>query len=234
MEDFFSEKKIEGKVYDRRTLLSLYKLLKKGIIKSLKSTVKEGKESIIVSAKDKDDRWLAVKIYRLEYCDFKTMWKYLVSDFRFERVRKSRWHIILNWAKREFKNMKSAYENGVNCPEPIAIYNNVLVMSFIGENGVPAPTLEQVKNKDLDWENLYEQIKEEIRKMVEVNLIHSDLSSYNILIYERAYIIDFSHGVTKSHPLSLEFLKRDIENINEFFRKRGVEVDKNLFEKLRW
>ncbi|MFH7880949.1 MAG: serine protein kinase RIO [Candidatus Aenigmatarchaeota archaeon] len=234
MKDFFSEKKVEAKVYDQRTLLSIYKLLKKGIIKKLESTVKEGKESVIVSAKDKNDRWLALKIYRVEHCDFKTMWKYLVSDFRFERVRKSKWHVVLNWAKREFKNMKIAFENGVNCPEPIAIYNNVLVMSFIGENGIPAPTLEQAKNEDLDWDVLYKQIIEEIRKMVNADLIHSDLSSYNILVYDKAYIIDFSHAVTKRHPLSFEFLKRDVENINDFFKKKGVEVDENFVESLRW
>ncbi|MEM0333314.1 MAG: serine protein kinase RIO [Candidatus Aenigmatarchaeota archaeon] len=234
MKDFFSEKKVEAKVYDQRTLLSIYKLLKKGIIKKLESTVKEGKESVIVSAKDKNDRWLALKIYRVEHCDFKTMWKYLVSDFRFERVRKSKWHVVLNWAKREFKNMKIAFENRVNCPEPIAIYNNVLVMSFIGENGIPAPTLEQAKNEDLDWDVLYKQIIEEIRKMVNADLIHSDLSSYNILVYDKAYIIDFSHAVTKRHPLSFEFLKRDVENINDFFKKKGVEVDENFVESLRW
>ncbi|MEM5875003.1 MAG: serine protein kinase RIO [Candidatus Aenigmatarchaeota archaeon] len=234
MKDFFSEKKVEAKVYDQRTLLSIYKLLKKGIIKKLESTVKEGKESVIVSAKDKNDRWLALKIYRVEHCDFKTMWKYLVSDFRFERVRKSKWHVVLNWAKREFKNMKIAFENRVNCPEPIAIYNNVLVMSFIGENGIPAPTLEQAKNEDLDWGVLYKQIIEEIRKMVNADLIHSDLSSYNILVYDKAYIIDFSHAVTKRHPLSFEFLKRDVENINDFFKKKGVEVDENFVESLRW
>ncbi|MCS7093644.1 MAG: serine protein kinase RIO [Candidatus Aenigmarchaeota archaeon] len=234
MEDFFSEGKIEGKVYDRRTLMSLYKLIRKGVIKTLESTIKEGKESIVVSAKDQNERWLALKIYRVEYCDFKTMWKYLVSDHRFERVRKNRWHIILNWAKREFKNMKTAFDSGVDCSQPIVVYNNVLVMSFIGENGIPAPSLEDLKNERLNWKEIYDQVILNIEKLLKGGLIHADLSSYNVLFLEKPYLIDFSHAVTKSHPMALDFLKRDLENINEFFKKRGVLVDDNLFEKLRW
>ena len=232
MEDFL-EGKIEGKVYDKRTLLSLYKLMKKGIIKTLESTVKEGKESVVVSAKDKEGNYLAVKIYRVEHCDFKSMWKYLVSDYRFERVRKSRWHIVINWAKREFKNMKMAFEANVNCPKPIFVHENILVMSFIGENGIAAPTLFELKNEKLDWQKIYETIIEDMEKMISNDLIHSDLSAYNILFLDKPYIIDFSHGVTRVHPFAREFLKRDVENINGFFSKIGVHVDENLFEKLK-
>jgi RIO kinase 1 len=233
MEDFLSEGKIEGKVYDKRTLMAIFKLMKRGIIKTLESTVKEGKESVVVAAKNKDGEWLALKIYRVEHCDFKSMWKYLISDYRFERVRNDRWHVVTNWARREFKNMQIALEAGVSAPRPIAVYENILAMSFIGENGVPAPTLAQLEKEELDWKGIYEQIKEEIFKLTKAGIIHSDLSAFNILYYDKAYIIDFSQGVTKRHPLAVSFLERDVKNINEFFKKKNVEVDENLFEKLR-
>jgi len=233
MEDFLSEGKIEGKVYDRRTLMAIFKLMKRGFIKTLESTVKEGKESVVVAARDRCENWVAVKIYRVEHCDFKNMWKYLVSDHRFERIRKDRWHVVINWAKREFKNMKIAFEADVNVPRPIAVYENILVMSFVGEDGIPAPTLAQLEREELNWDEIYKEIKEEMIKLTKAGVIHTDLSAFNILYYDKTYIIDFSQGVTTKHPLALRFLERDVKNINEFFRKKGVDVDENLYDNLR-
>jgi RIO kinase 1 len=233
MEDFLSERKIEGKVYDRRTLMAIFKLMKKGVIKTLESTVKEGKESVVVAAKDKGENWLAVKIYRVEHCDFKSMWKYLISDYRFEKIRKERWHVVINWARREFKNMQIAFEANVSLPRPIAVYENILVMEFIGENGIPAPTLAQLEKENLDWQKIYEQVKNEMIKLTKAGIIHTDLSAFNILYFDKAYFIDFSQGVTEKHPLALQFLERDVKNVNEFFRKRNVKIDENLFEHLK-
>jgi RIO kinase 1 len=233
MEDFLSERKVEGKVYDKRTLMAIFKLMKRGVIKTLESTVKEGKESIVVAAKNKEGEWLALKIYRVDHCDFKSMWKYLISDHRFERIRKDRWHVVTNWAKREFRNMQIAYEANVSCPKPISVYQNVLVMSFIGEDGIPTPTLAQIEEEELDWEKIYEQVKEEMVKLTKAGIIHTDLSAFNILYYDKAYIIDFSQGVTNRHPLALNFLERDVKNINEFFKKKNVKIDENLFDSLK-
>src|SRR5947207_2411505 len=36
------------------------------------------------------------------------------------------------------------------------------------------------------------------------------------------YVIDVSQSVEHDHPRSLEFLRMDIQNVTEFFRKKGV------------
>ena len=55
------------------------------------------------------------------------------------------------------------------------------------------------------------------------NLIHGDLSEYNILWHENiCYFIDVSQSVEPAHPNALEFLYRDCCNIctvRETFRK---------------
>merc|ERR1712151_1059138 len=56
--------------------------------------------------------------------------------------------------------------------------------------------------------------------MQECKLVHGDLSEYNMLFYKgEIVIIDVSQSVENDHPQSLEFLKRDCVNVNNFFSK---------------
>ena len=46
------------------------------------------------------------------------------------------------------------------------------------------------------------------------NLVHADLSAFNVLIYRnKPYVIDLGQGVLSKHPRALYFLRRDINNI---------------------
>jgi RIO kinase 1 len=224
--------KIERKVFERRTIFAILKLMNKKILKSVESVVKEGKESVVCAGKSYEDENVAIKIYRTLHCDFKNMWKYLIADPRFRRVRKDRFSIVKSWARREYKNLKRAFENKVNCPKPIIVHENILVMSFIGENFTPAPRLIDVKINNPN--KIYKQVVRNMKKLVMARLIHSDLSAFNILLHNnKPYFIDLSQAVTFAHPLALNFLERDCNNINNYFRKLGVEINENLFESLR-
>jgi RIO kinase 1 len=67
----------------------------------------------------------------------------------------------------------------------------------------------------------------------ECKLIHADLSEYNMLFYEgKVWVIDVSQSVEHDHPHALDFLRRDITNVNDFFSKRRVNVfsDWHLFQ----
>lgn len=225
--------KIDRKVFDERTLLAIYKLLSKGIVKSVESFAMEGKESVVLSAKDSKDDWIALKVYRVEYCDFKSMWKYLVGDPRFVNIKKSRRAVVLAWCKREFKNLAIASRAGVSCPKPLAFNENILVLEFIGEKGKLASQLINVKLSPEDSQTVYDFILNEIGKMIKAGLVHSDLSAYNILIWGQPYIIDFSQAVPLQHQLAKEFLLRDIKNINQYFKRLGVKTktDEELFDR---
>lgn len=227
------EFKIERKVFDYRTLLAIFNLMKKGHIKTVETIVKEGKESIVLAAKNEDGRWLALKVYRTLYCDFKNMWKYLAGDPRFFNIKKDRWLVVKTWCKREFKNLKIAFDGGVNCPEPIAFSENVLLTSFIGENGTPAPRLVDVVPELEYLQQIYDFIVEEMKKLAKAKLIHTDLSPYNILVSDKLYLIDFSQAVTEKHPMAKKFLERDVKNINFYFKKLGVKINENLSDELK-
>ncbi len=57
----------------------------------------------------------------------------------------------------------------------------------------------------------------------ECNLIHADLSEYNMLWHEdKLWFIDVSQSIEPTHPRALEFLVRDCTNVVNFFQKVGV------------
>jgi len=111
---------------------------------------------------------------------------------------------------------------------------HVLVMSFLGHDGWPAPLLKDAKiGADRACE-LYSDACEIIRRLYwDCRLVHADLSEFNLLFLQnRLYIIDVSQSVEHDHPHALEFLRKDCGNINEYFRKQGVHTLtlKSLFE----
>ena len=63
----------------------------------------------------------------------------------------------------------------------------------------------------------------------ECNLVHGDLSEYNILWHDnRPVIIDVSQSVEHAHPYANDFLRKDISNITDFFGKKGLRVLSNF------
>ena len=229
--EYAKELKIERGVFDEYTLLHLYKLLEKTRIMA-ESLVKEGKESVILAGRREKNGWVAIKIYRIKACDFKSMWKYLVNDQRFIRLRRNRRFIVNTWCQREYRNLKLASTAGIDCPKPIAFNENILIMSFIGEEGIPAPML---INADIpNPKKVYERVVESMKKLAKVGLVHGDLSPYNILFMGKPFFIDFSHGTMLRNIFALELLKRDVENINSYFSKLNVPVKESntLYEEL--
>ena len=63
-------------------------------------------------------------------------------------------------------------------------------------------------------------------------MVHGDLSPYNLLWDGDLILIDVSQSVEHDHPLSLEFLKRDLKNINNYYKYMGVHTFKlrSLFD----
>ena len=73
----------------------------------------------------------------------------------------------------------------------------------------------------------YDEVVDQIRKLYnKANLVHADLSEYNIFKNTKGEVmlLDFGSAVDVRHPNSKQFLVRDIQNVNRFFAKRGIEV----------
>ncbi len=221
-------------VFDSYTINSIWNLITQRKIEGLESPIKIGKESNVFSALTKDNERLALKVYRINSCDFFKMSRYLSMDKRFKPTKR-RIQIILLWAKREFINLKKAYECGVSVPRPVAFKNNVLVSEFIGEKFPNPPyAAKLLKDSYKNAEKLYNQIIENVRQLYQkAKLVHGDLSEFNILNYNgKIVLIDLSHAISSESAEAHNLLKRDIEKIIKFFRKKGIK--KNLNEVLRY
>ncbi|WUR03539.1 serine/threonine-protein kinase (RIO1) [Vairimorpha necatrix] len=166
---------------------------------------------------------VAIKIYKTSAMNFKDRERYLESEKRFKNFcTKNSRKLIKLWAEKEVRNLKRL--NKFNIPSPIPIYlkRNVLIMNLIGS---PAPRL-----RDASFEDpveVYNQVIQIIFDMYnKCNLIHADLSEWNLLYFENiVYVIDVSQSVERDHINAKEFLITDITNVNNFFTKLGVEVE---------
>jgi RIO kinase 1 len=125
---------------------------------------------------------------------------------------------------------------GVRVPHPIAMKNNILVMSLIGHGEQVAPQLKDVDLEPGDAKRIYEKIVEYISVLYNgAGLVHADLSEFNILYDEgEPVIIDMGQSVTLDHPMARKFLERDIANVIHYFQKKyAIGSSEEIWTRLR-
>lgn len=219
------EYEVLEEVFDRSTLMVIYDFLNKGVINEIYGVVKAGKESRVYWGKGAEGKELAIKIYLTVSAEFrKGILKYIEGDHRFKGVKRDTRSLIFAWAQKEFRNLEQATAAKVRVPKPIAVKNNVLIMEFVGKDGVPAPSMKELPPKNPD--RIYSMLLEYLRRLyLKAELVHGDLSEYNIMIWKgRPVIFDISQAVPTSHPMAELLLRRDLTNINRFFSRLGVKV----------
>ncbi|GET90280.1 hypothetical protein, conserved [Leishmania tarentolae] len=221
-----SERATVENVLDPRTRLILYKLVNSGILSEINGCVSTGKEANVYYAVSGDGSPAALKVFKTSILSFKDRDQYVSGEFRFQRYCKSNPRkMVRTWAEKEARNLIRLQDGGVLAPAVKLLRQHVLIMEFLGEDGWPAPRLKEVtfpSAKALD--KCYLDLCCTMRKMyARSHLIHGDLSEYNLLLYRgRVVVIDVSQSVEYDHPRSMNFLRRDIVNVNSFFRSRGL------------
>lgn len=220
--------KIAGKVFDDKTVGVLLSFINSRVIKSVDYPIAQGKEAMVFRATREDrhtgeQAFCAVKVFKYETSSFfKSMAKYVEGDPRFH-IRGNHRAMVQLWARKEFANLKLCFNGGVSVPEPISHRENVVIMQFLGEEGVASPLLEKAISAIEDPKALFDEIIEQMRKMYSLGLVHADLSSFNIIVHEgKPYFIDVGQSVLLKHPRAQQFLEHDVQEIVNFFSKRGV------------
>ena len=219
------DRKVSSEIFDKATLQVLYKLANQGHLDVLNGAISTGKEANVLKGIKDDGSIVAVKIYRIATSDFKKMQYYIAGDPRFNVRSSNKRQLINNWVNKEFRNLTRLKDAGVNVPEAITSLNNVLIIEFIGDKAEnPAPTVKNLPPEDPN--DFYEKLVNQMDRFInKANLIHGDLSSYNILNFnEEPVIIDVSQSVVRDHIIANELLERDIKNISFEFSKMGVDT----------
>ncbi len=212
-------------VFDEATLMALYELSRKGFIDALGGCFSTGKEANLFHAiaKKDDISEIAVKIYLISTANFNAMKEYILGDPRFIGIKQSRKDIILAWTKKEFKNLMRAEEAGVRVPKPYVTKRNILLMEFIGKDGIPMPQLKEAELTHEEAKRIFKRTVEYMKLLYsKAKLVHADLSEYNILVDVNTMepvIIDMGQSVTTDHFHADAYLRRDVANIARFFGK---------------
>ncbi|AAT42837.1 serine protein kinase RIO [Picrophilus oshimae] len=227
---FNLDRKTYGLVFDKRTLIAVYEVIKKYNIDMFDFPISSGKESVVFRVLS-NRRPLVIKIYKMSTLKFSNTSDYILGDYRFEREKLNRVNIVYIWARKEYTNLSEMMSAGVSVPRPLGFYKNVLLMSYIGTKKSPAPQLRYVDNADFN--DIFDAVLDNMKKMYRnAGLVHADLSDYNILYYRRKiYIIDTGQSVSIKHPMAHDFLKRDVNNICSFFSRKGIKKDPDIIFK---
>lgn len=240
-----SDRATSEQVLDPRTRMILLQMINRGVVSEINGCLSTGKEANVYGAVSMSTvtpespgsqlQHRAIKVYKTSILVFKDRDKYVTGEHRFRTGynKSSNRAMVKVWAEKEMRNLKRLYSAGIPCPEPIYLRLHVLVMGFLGDRkGWPAPRLRDVilpgsvEEVEMKWRTLYLQLLGLMQKIYKVcKLVHADLSEYNILYHkEKLFIIDVSQSVEHDHPRSLEFLRMDIKNVSDFFRRKGINT----------
>ena len=187
------EKATSDMALDPRSRLLLHRMIDNGILEAVHGAISTGKEAVILHAeggKMNDGggggdggvqevlvpKECAVKVFKTTLNEFKTRDKYISDDYRF----RNRFHkqnprkIIHMWAEKEMHNLTRMRAAGMRCPDVVLLKKHVLVMSFIGGGGVPAPKIREAALSSAQVQIAYQQVYDMMHQLYrECNLIHA-------------------------------------------------------------
>lgn len=208
---------------------ALEPLLADGVIDEILGRLKTGKEAEVWLVRHREDV-LAAKVYKERHVrSFKHSAGYkegrAVRNTRTQRAmdRGSRFGQEAAedaWKAAESDALHKLHAAGVRVPTPVLYYDGILLMELVlGEDGQPAPRLIDAPLAREAALPLYEDLRGQAVKMLACDLIHGDLSPYNILLGTRGpTVIDFPQVVAAAHnSLAEGYFVRDLENVRRHF-----------------
>ena len=131
-----------------------------------------------------------------------------------------------SWLEHEFTALQALSQAGADVPVPYASDANAILMTYIGEDGLPAPVLASVHLARTEAQALFQRTLRNIEIMLSRNIIHGDLSAFNILYWDGAItLIDFPQVVhPEQNRSAFRIFERDVLRICEYFSRQGVRT----------
>jgi RIO kinase 1 len=210
-----------------------------GYVAEVLGKINDGKEASVYLCRAEDDsrgQLLAAKVFKARHFrNFNSDRSYRnFSKMRDKRMAKSMrgksnrgekaFH--QHWVKSEWSMLTLLHEAGVRVPEPYAEFPDGVLMEFIGDAAGPAPRLINCKLSTADLENIGAKLMRDIALMLEIDIVHGDLSPYNVLYNgEEPVIIDVPQAMDlRTTPDGFSIMHRDLTNLDKYFQKLGVPI----------
>jgi RIO kinase 1 len=126
------------------------------------------------------------------------------------------------WRSTEVDVIRRLHAAGVRVPTPYHFVEGVLLMELVTDaDGDPAPRLGDRQFTPPEARAIYDRLIREVVRMLCANIVHGDLSSFNVLVgRDGPVIIDFPQSVDTAHNTNArKLLLRDVENLHEFLQR---------------
>lgn len=140
------------------------------------------------------------------------------------------------WIGNEFSAQNTLFEAGASVPRPLGHNGNTILMEYVGDEQMSAPTLIDTRPSRGEAADLFALIIDNVGLMLRHHLVHGDLSPYNILYWNgEAVIIDFPQMVNaRTNPHAYKLLQRDVARVCAYFARHGVRSDPDQISRDLW
>lgn len=141
------------------------------------------------------------------------------------------------WQNAEVDALYRLADGGVRVPQPYGCFDGVLLMELImGDDGEVAPRLNDVALSEQQALEDHAVIMHDVAKMLNVGIVHGDLSEFNVLLDEYGpVIIDLPQAVDASgNNNARTMLERDIDNMTNYYAQFAPQLKNSQYAKEIW
>lgn len=214
-----------------RVPTALEPLMDMGIIEEVVRPLMSGKEAqvyIVVAggqervAKVYKDSTLRSFQKRTDYTDGRNVRNSRDRRAMNKRTRHGRAEDEAAWRNAEVDVIYRLRDAGVRVPAPYNFMEGVLVMDLvIDEDELPAPRLGDLTFSPEVAREVYDQLIQEVVRMLCAGVVHGDLSDFNVLMSaDGPVVIDFPQAVDPaSSSTARKLLIRDVDNLHRFLSR---------------
>jgi RIO kinase 1 len=129
-----------------------------------------------------------------------------------------------SWIEHEFQALQLLHSAGCDVPMPYERGDNAILMGYIGNEELPAPTLNEVELDPDEARPLFKRLLRNIERMLASDRVHADLSAYNVLYWKgKITLIDFPQVIDPhTNSNAWRIFERDVRRVCEYFARQGV------------
>ena len=141
------------------------------------------------------------------------------------------------WQHAEVDALYKLADAGVRVPQPYGCFEGVLLMDLItDEEGFAAPRLNDIAMSEEQALEDHLDMMKNIVLMLNVGLIHGDLSEFNVLVDEYGpVIIDLPQAVDASaNNNAKSMLLRDVDNMTRYYSQFAPQLADTLYGQEIW